>query len=43
MMDYENAEVFLLYYDKSENNPYKKTKCNDSSNPCKQANPSNIQ
>jgi hypothetical protein len=22
MMDYENAEVFLLYYDKSDNNPY---------------------
>ena len=22
MMDYENAEIFLLYYDDSENNPY---------------------
>ena len=22
MMDYENAEIFLLYYDNSENNPY---------------------
>jgi hypothetical protein len=27
-MDYENSEVFLLYYDKSENNPY--TKATDS-------------
>lgn len=27
-MDYENSEVFLLYYDRSENNPY--TKATDS-------------
>ena len=27
MMDYEYAQVFLLYADKSENNPYKKTSC----------------
>lgn len=32
-MDYENSEVFLLYYDKSENNPYKKATDLLKSNP----------
>lgn len=26
-MDYENAEIFLLYYDKSNNNPYSAASC----------------
>lgn len=28
-MDYENAEIFLLYYDKSEGDPYKKASDSD--------------
>jgi hypothetical protein len=43
MMDYKDSQVFLLYYDKSEWNPYKKTKCNDTTNPCNQSKPSNIE
>ena len=33
MMDYENAQIFLLYYDKSEWNPYKKTSWDTLSKP----------
>ena len=37
MMDYENAEVFLLYYDNlGGGNPYKKRDCSDSSH-CEKA------
>ena len=38
-MDYENAEVFLLYYDRSEDNPYKKAKDTDLA----KSNPSQIE
>lgn len=27
MMDYNDSQVFLMFYDKSEQNPYKRTKC----------------
>ena len=30
MMDYENAEVFLLYYDNLSGNPYEKRDCSNS-------------
>ncbi len=35
MMDYENAEVFLLYYDNLEDGPYDKKDCS-SQNDCRQ-------
>ena len=43
-MDYENAEIFLLYYDKSNDSPYKKAKCetNSTSNDCARASASSI-
>lgn len=43
-MDYENAEIFLLYYDWSSDSPYKKAKCdvNSSSNDCLQSRPWSI-
>ena len=34
-MDYENSEIILLYYDKSENNPYFSTTCPED---CKKPN-----
>lgn len=38
MMDYENAEVFLLYYDKKlEDNPYSKKDCSKNDD-CEQSN-----
>ena len=40
-MDYENAEIFLLYYDKSADNPYKKTDCNNILS-CEKSNLSSI-
>jgi hypothetical protein len=27
MMNYEDSEIFLLYYDKAEGIPYKKVNC----------------
>lgn len=42
-MDYNDSQVFLLYYDKSEWNPYEKTKwCPKDTNPCQQSNPEKI-
>ena len=36
-MDYENAEIFLLYYDKSNQWPYKKVSCSTWSSDCQKA------
>ena len=42
-MDYDNSEIFLLYYDRSQYSPYKKTVCTtDSSTPCIRSSPSSI-
>lgn len=43
MMDYKDSQVFLLYYDKSQWNPYAKTKCSDISDPCEQSYLSSIE
>ena len=43
MMDYENAENFLLYIDNSEGDPYKKVECsNGGVNGCSASNPEKI-
>jgi len=45
IMDYENAEIFLLYYDNSEDNPYDKVSCRSWSfnyNKCGKTNPWSI-
>ena len=39
MMDYDNAQIFLLYYDNSGGNPYTKTTCPDW---CNQSRPQKI-
>lgn len=44
MMDYENAENFLLYIDRSEGSPYKKVECSSGINnsDCLASNPDEI-
>jgi len=45
MMDYENAENFLLYIDESKDSPYKKVDCNSGDSykeDCMASNPGNI-
>jgi hypothetical protein len=44
MMDYENAENFLLYIDKSVGDPYKKVECSngDVDSDCSASNPEKI-
>lgn len=42
MMDYNNAQIFLLYYDNSNWNPYRKTKCSDNSSLCTQSTPQKV-
>ena len=42
MMDYDDAQIFLLYYDKSEWNPYTRTKCDESAGSCEQSTPKAI-
>ena len=45
MMDYENAENFLLYIDKSEGDPYKKVECSNggvNNDDCGASNPDKI-
>jgi len=42
MMDYKDSQVFLLYYDKSDWNPYTKIKCDANNNLCIQSQPSEI-
>lgn len=45
MMDYENAENFLLYIDRSENDPYKKVECSSGgviNSDCLASNPDKI-
>ena len=45
MMDYENAENFLLYIDNSKDSPYKKVDCNSGDSyekDCKASNPDEI-
>ena len=37
MMDYENAEIFLLYYDKLNGGPYDKKDCSIYTNQCSQS------
>lgn len=37
MMDYENAEIFLLYYDKRDGGPYDKKDCSTYPNQCSQS------
>lgn len=45
MMDYENAENFLLYIDKSEDDPYKKVECSSgiNNNDCRASKPEKIE
>ena len=40
MMDYEDAQIFLLYYDKAEGNPYNKVDCPTG---CDKSKPSQIE
>jgi hypothetical protein len=45
MMDYENAENFLLYIDKSVGDPYKKVECSNggvNNDDCGASNPDKI-
>ena len=42
MMDYKDSQVFLLYYDKSTDNPYEKVSCKDWSASCEQSKPEEI-
>lgn len=41
MMDYDNSQIFLLYYDKAQWNPYAKTSCTNWWS-CYQSDPDNI-
>lgn len=42
MMNYEDSEIFLLYYDKAEDRPYKKVNCKNWNSDCANSSPTNI-